>query len=108
MAAQHKQVTALIRACKRGHAAVAATLLERGANPDKVIKAVSEDHVGLFSPHQLALQTRMIGFSALHFAVLRSHVSVVQALLQWGANKNIRVVRSGGCSDRRSLLPVAL
>ena len=79
---------ALTLAAYSGHAAVAAVLLDGGANPDATA----------------------IGFTALHAAVLRSDLTLVSTLLARGANPNVAMIR--GTPMRRTSqdfdLPAAL
>jgi ankyrin repeat protein len=62
----------LVFAAYCGRANVGALLLEKGADPDDM----------------------GIGYSALHAAILKSDVQLVQALLAHGANPNIRMTKS--------------
>jgi len=64
-------VSAVVLAAHSGHGALGALLLEKGANPNAA----------------------EAGYSALHAAVDRSDVNLVQALLRHGANPDIRLVK---------------
>ena len=63
--------SALVLAAHSGNTDVAAVLLEKGANPDNADA----------------------GYTALHAAVLRSDLKLVQTLLGRGANPNIRMTK---------------
>jgi uncharacterized protein len=63
--------TALVVAAQRGHRAVAAFLLENGADPNAA----------------------GAGYAALHWAALRSDTELVKTLLTHGANPNARLMR---------------
>ena len=63
--------SALVLAAHSGHGDLGTLLLERGANPNNV----------------------GIGYTALHVAVLRSDLQLVEALLQHGADPNVRMTR---------------
>ena len=64
-------MSALVLASHSGHGDVGIALLENGANPNNI----------------------GIGYTALHAAVLRSQLDLVQALLAHGADPNIRMTR---------------
>ena len=64
-------MSALTLAAHSGHSAVGIALLEAGANPNNI----------------------GIGYTALHAAVLRSRLDLVEALLAFGAHPNIRIAR---------------
>ena len=64
-------MSALVLAAHSGHSDVGIALLEAGANPN---------NIGL-------------GYTALHAAVLRSRLDLVEALLAHGAHPNIRMTR---------------
>ncbi len=63
--------SALVVAAHSGHGALGALLLEKGANPNAA----------------------EAGYSALHAAIDRSDLSLVQALLRHGANPDIRLAK---------------
>jgi uncharacterized protein len=69
--AQPDSTSALTLAAHSGQGAVAAALLEKGANPNDM----------------------GCGYSALHAAVLRSDLKLVQALLAHGADPNLRITK---------------
>ena len=64
-------VSALVLAAHSGNGAVGALLLERGADPNAIGS----------------------GYSALHAAILRSDLTLVNALLARGADPNVRIAR---------------
>jgi uncharacterized protein len=64
-------VSALVLAAHSGHGALGALLLEKGANPNAA----------------------EAGYTALHAAIDRSDLSLVQALLRHGANPDIRLAK---------------
>ena len=64
-------VSALVVAAHSGHGALGAVLLEKGANPNAA----------------------EAGYTALHAAIDRSDLSLVQALLRHGANPDIRLAK---------------
>lgn len=64
-------VSALVVAAHSGHGALGVVLLEKGANPNAADA----------------------GYTALHAAIDRSDVSLVQALLRHGANPDIRLAK---------------
>ena len=64
-------MTALVEAAHSGHEDVGILLLDKGADPN----------------------ARDVGYTALHAAVLRGGVRLVQALLAHGANPNLRMTK---------------
>jgi uncharacterized protein len=64
-------MTALVEAAHSGHEEVGVLLLDKGANPN----------------------TRDVGYTALHAAVLRGELRLAQALLAHGADPNLRMTR---------------
>ena len=64
-------MSALVLAAHSGHGDVGIALLESGANPNNI----------------------GIGYTALHAAVLRSQLRLVEALLTHGADPNVRMTR---------------
>ena len=64
-------MSALTLAAHSGHGGIGITLLEHGANPNNI----------------------GIGYTALHAAVLRSELDLVEALLAQGADPDIRLVK---------------
>lgn len=64
-------MSALVVAAHSGHTDAAMTLLEKGADPDAADA----------------------GYTALHAAVLRSDLALVQALVERGANPNLRTTK---------------
>ena len=69
--AQPDGVSALVLAAHSGNGGVAALLLEHGADPN----------------------ASGSGYTALHAAILRSDLTLVQALLTHGANPNLRIAK---------------
>jgi ankyrin repeat protein len=96
-------MTPLLLACRNGHPEIARALLERGANPnlkDRLMKATPGHKAAFFGRAKilnmlcqagldLDAQGPYNGYTALHDAVLNSHIEAARVLVEAGASSTV-------------------